>query len=159
MIRIRSLADFHALSAREQRDYLSVVDLVYEMRVKKRSPAEAIMRSRATPEAIRQYAGGAFTRDKRGRIVAAATDDLLRPMRLISTSGVVEVAPTQAEASLIGRHANEVKRFGSGISNATRLSAFKGRRAAGHELETDLDAIEDLLRRGELDWLDLYLRP
>ena len=56
---------------------------------------------------------------------------------------------------MLARHANAVRRYLE-TEDASGLDEFRGRRVAGLVLETDIDQLEDLARRGEFQWLDLY---
>ncbi len=76
----------------------------------------------------------------------------VRGMRVASAGQVVEVtATTRAQRSLVGRHKRAVERaLSSGES--WHLRPFVGKKVGGFELECDLDVLEDMDLRGELDF-------
>ena len=158
MAPIRSLDDFLRHTPHEQRAYLDAIDGLYEMRRYGYDDREAEAHLGIPPGTIRRNASSALRKLPNGRVIATPTDDFIRPMRLVSTRGVVEVGLTQTQASVIGGHMTAIKTYRR-WGDTERLDEYRGRRVAGHELETDLDVLDELLRRGELDWLDLYLRP
>jgi hypothetical protein len=58
----------------------------------------------------------------------------------------------------VGRHYAAIDRaMRPGIVGPTDLVAMAGTRISGFELETAVDALDDLLLSGELDFLSIYL--
>ena len=81
----------------------------------------------------------------------------MRRMRIIGTRGLVEShVPDREERSLNGGHANAVKVY-LGTGDVDVLLPFVGKKVAGVSLETDLDELDVLGRRGELDFVDIYV--
>ena len=87
---------------------------------------------------------------------AAAADRMFRPMYVYSAGQVVPVDVRGSRvASTIGAYHSAVQHYLS-RGDASRLGAFSGKRVGGVELETDLDVIDELARRGEFDFESLY---
>jgi len=120
------------------------------------SRQRAAHRANTTPRTIARYVGSALKKD-RGRYVALAGDRLARPpLRVLTTEGPKDLIVRGSRgSSLVGAHWNAIERFLS-TGDTNRLTPFRGKRVAGHTLETDPDAIEREARRGELEFEDLY---
>ena len=105
---------------------------------------------------VKKYAGEALEKDGSGRYQVRPADRLIRPMRIVTTEGVAEdIVRGSRVASLNARHANAVKYYLS-TGDASVLAPFIGKSVAGHPLETDPDRLDELGRRGFLDWLSIY---
>src|SRR2546427_9760256 len=124
---IRSLADFRRLPPREQAAHLDAIDGLYEMRRFGYDDEEAEAYLGIPPGTIRRHASSALRKLPNGRVIATPTDDLIRPMRLVSTRGVVEVGASQAEASVIGGHVIAIKTYRR-WGDIERLEMYRGRR-------------------------------
>ena len=75
---------------------------------------------------------------------------------MTSTKGVIARPVRGSRArSLVAEHANAVKVY-LDRGETEQLERFRGRRVAGVLLETDPNALDELQRAGELDFLDLY---
>jgi predicted transcriptional regulator len=104
-----------------------------------------------TPNTVARYAGGNLHREG-GRTIASRSDRLFRVMNVGTTEGVVEVPlRSSRQASLVGEHANAVKKFLlSGDDEPLRK--FAGVKVAGRELEVRPEVLEELQRTGELEY-------
>lgn len=115
----------------------------------------AARKAHTTPATVRRYGAAALARGPAGRYRVKKRDSLYRRLRVVTTQGRIELEVDSEEASLVSRHANAVRKYGyTGDTNA--LVHFRGVRVAGHELESDPDALDRLDREGELGYLDLY---
>jgi hypothetical protein len=75
-----------------------------------------------------------------------------RAMRIVSAGQVVDVnATTRAQRSLVGRY-NRMAQIALESGEARHLRPFVGKLVGGFELECDLDVLEDMDLRGELDF-------
>jgi hypothetical protein len=120
------------------------------------SLTRAAREAETTPNAVLRYAGAAITRDSHGRYVAKRRDTLYRRMRVLSTAGEIFVdVPSSTQATRNARHANAVKKYRD-TGDPTDLAQFRGKKVAGHELETDLAVLTARARADELDVLELY---
>jgi hypothetical protein len=76
-------------------------------------------------------------------------------MRVLMTTGVEFLEVTDpTERSTVGQHWNAVRTY-LNTGDDSRLRQFEGETVAVR-LETDLDTIDELARRGELDFPDIY---
>lgn len=134
-------------SAREARQ--ASLDAVAAVRREGIDLATAARRYGTTPEAVAWWTG-----TTRGGVAAA--DRLFRPMYVYSAG---QVAPVDVRgsrvASTIGSYHSAVQHY-LNHGDASRLQAFTGTRVAGVELETDLEVIDELARRGEFDFDSIY---
>ncbi len=154
---IRSLRHFLGLRPRQQDAALRAFDVLTDARSTGTSVSRSARVHGTTVRTVRRYVGPALRGAPNGRLVPRGTDRLVRPMRVIADRGVVEVGVRgDGKAGLNARHVNAVKHF-LATGESGPMTEFRGKRVGGHRLQTDLDALEDLGRRGELDWLDLYL--
>lgn len=104
-----------------------------------------------TPNTVVRYSGEQLRRE-RGRMVADKSDRLFRVMNVVTTEGVQELPlRSSRQASLVGEHANAVKKFLL-TSDDEPLRKFAGVKVAGFELETRPEVLEELQRTGELEY-------
>ena len=93
-------------------------------------------------------------RSRGGAIRAEGRDPEL--VVAIEPEGLVELDLRDSDqASLVGRHWAAIGRFLE-TGDETVLQEFRGSQVAGFVLETDPDVIEELARRGELRFEDIY---
>jgi tRNA 2-selenouridine synthase SelU len=119
------------------------------------SLSAAAKRAGTTPNTIRRHAGSELSRE-RGRYVASRGDRLYRAMRVLTNTGVVDVGVAGSrQASLISSYWNAVDRY-LRTGDSSQLGGFAGRSVAGVEFEADLDVIDELAGRGELEFEDIY---
>jgi len=79
-------------------------------------------------------------------------------MRVLTIGGVEFVdVRDPVERSTVGGYWNAVRHYLS-TGDDSRLWGFEGESIGGRRLETDLDAIEEWARRGELDFEEIYER-
>jgi hypothetical protein len=115
---------------------------------------------RISRDSLRRYFGHDLERGPGGRIYAKKSDRSYHgDLRIVSTEGVVERPVRGSNARrLASEHANAVQRFLRGFDpGGEALERFARKRVGGVELETDLDRLAELERRGDFDdFLDLY---
>jgi hypothetical protein len=82
---------------------------------------------------------------------------LLRVMAVFGADGVVHMVEVRGSraASLVSRHWGATYRYFL-TGDDTELRALEGKRVAGITLQTDLDAIDEWLTRGELELEEIY---
>jgi len=106
-------------------------------------------------EAVRWWTGDAATKVS-GRWRPASADRLYRPMYVYSGGNMVPVDVRGSKvASKIGAYHSAVQHY-LRTGDSTRLGRFSGARVGGVELETDLDVLDELGRRGEFDFESIY---
>lgn len=144
------------LGQRQKDAYDRVLEALTIQRRDKVSMTTAAGEAETSIRTIRKYAGSAIDRESSGRYRVRSADRLVRPMRIVGTNGTVEATVRGSQvASLNARHANAVKRY-LNTGDVSVLVPFTGKRVAGHVLETDPDRLDELGRRGSLDWLSIY---
>jgi hypothetical protein len=108
-----------------------------------------------TPESVAWHAREGVQRQGRGWVVRPA-DRLYRPMRVYSGGAIV---PVDVRGS---RKASEVAAYHLAVhhylsqGDDSRLRAFAGKTVAGVEYETDLDILNEMVRRGEIGVESIY---
>jgi hypothetical protein len=116
----------------------------------------AAKRSGVSVGTVRKYASPALARDAFGRLVPKDADRLYRRVHVIGPEGERWVDTRGSRvASRVGAYWNAVRTY-LGTGDEEPLERFRGVRVGGIELETDLDVIEELARRGEVAFEDLY---
>ena len=146
----------HPLARESERRALEVLALMRREGIDLKTAARRVG---TTPDTvIRHLSPRALRKSGDGRWHATKRDTIRRRMDMLTTEGRRAVLPRDSrEASLIARHLNAVQAFVEGRPQADReLHAFRGRRAAGFEFETDLDTIEGQGIRGELSAESIY---
>jgi hypothetical protein len=105
---------------------------------------------------VRRYAGSALEKDVFGRLVPKDADRLYRRVHVIGPQGDLWIDTRGSKAATtIGEYWNAVRHYlGSGDDRP--LERFRGQRVGGVELETEPDVIDELARRGEVSFEDLY---
>jgi len=90
-----------------------------------------------------------------GRARALRSDRLYRQLWIISGGQkvVVDVRGSR-QASIVGEYWNAMQRYVEGDDEA--LAPFRGKAVGGYELETDPDVLDELARRGDLSFEDIY---
>lgn len=152
---IRSAGQWLKLRPAEREARERALEALSLMRSQGLSLSRAAAEAGTTTSTARRYIGDALQRDRPGRFHARPGDRLFRRMQTLTTEGVREVDVRGSRvASTIARHWNAVKTYLHG--NATTLERFAGKRVGGHELMTDLAAIEEEGRRGEVPFEHIY---
>jgi hypothetical protein len=121
---------------------------------------DAARRARTTARSVLEHAGGGLRREGR-RWAARTTDDLIRPMAVLTAEGAIWVDVRGSRAStLIGRHGAAVRAYRD-LGDDRPLRRLRGRALLidGRRIEllTDLDVIDRLAEGGELHY-ELYRR-
>lgn len=116
---------------------------------------EAAWLSLTTPQAIAYWAPGVVTRDGASWVVSAA-DRMYRPMFVYSDGQRrnIDVRGSRV-ASTIGRYHAAVGHY-LATGDSSRIERFAGMRVAGVELETELEVLEQLARRGVFEFESIY---
>lgn len=105
---------------------------------------------------IHRYASSAITKDAFGRLVPTSADRLRRRIRVVGPEGEMFVDTRGSRrASMVGEYWNAVRNYLL-TGDEVPLQRFRGQRVARVELETDPDVIDELARRGEVSFEDLY---
>jgi len=156
-IKIRNAADRDRLPAQSRDAWERVNDAVAEARRENLRPATAAHRLGTTMASWRKYAPETLRMGPLGHLVVTETDRRYTgEMHITSTEGdVVRAIRGSVLRSTVAEHANAVRIY-LATGDTTGLERFKGARVAGVELETDPDALDEMGRSGELDWLSLY---
>jgi hypothetical protein len=149
---IRSAKSFASLSKPQRAAYQRTLDALDRMR-RGQSLTAAARKAGTTPRTMRKYAGATVKRS--GSRYKLGRDRMYRPMRVLTNTGVETVSVSRREANIVGRHWNAVKRWGI-HQDSSELNKLRGADVGGYELETDLDVIDELAARGELDFEDIY---
>jgi hypothetical protein len=162
--RIRSQADLAGLNSRERDAWDRAGDALTTARRERISLAAAARLEGTTVDTIRKYYGPAVIRHgEHGWWRATEWDRAYRgEMNLTTAEGRVRVVVRDSRSRVL---ASEYAHAIHDYSNQTDLDGadlrrFRGRRIAGYRLldDRDLDLIDELERKGELDWPDLYER-
>ena len=151
----RTVADLEAMAPHERGANRAAFHALELMR-EGLTLSKAARHAGTTPASVKRHVGPALQR--RGRLwVARPADRLLRVMQVLTEGGVEHEVATRGSrvASLIGAHWSAIGHY-LDTGDASRLQTFRGKRAAGHVLETDPDAIDAWERRGELHVEDVY---
>jgi hypothetical protein len=117
---------------------------------------EAARQSGVTAETVIRYAGTALVKEQ-GRFRARPADRLLRVMAVFGVDGVVHMVEVRGSraAELVSRHWAAIYHYLL-TGDDTELRALEGKRVAGITLQTDLDAVEEWLARGEIELEEIY---
>ena len=111
-----------------------------------------------TPNTVVRYVGDQLHREG-GRVVASKSDRLFRRVQVTTSEGVQWVdVHSSRPASIAGQHANAVRAFLKAPDDAAaelamrNLRKFEGVTVGGKQLETRPEVLEELERRGELEF-------
>lgn len=123
------------------------------------SRSKAAARAKTTPETMQRYAKQGIRR-REGHYVPTPTDQMRRPMRVLTDQGTVVVDIRSSRvASKVARYFGAVHHFLI-TGDRKRLRPFEGKaiRADGHRFPflTDPDLIERLALVGQVQFEDLY---
>ena len=156
---IATAAELERLRPSEELARLQAFEAIGYMRRQHLSLTQAADRAGTTPAAVLRHAGAALIRMPGGRYRVSERDSLLRVLPVLTTQGVVilEIRDSR-EASLVGQHWSLIGQVLNGRNPAV-LRPFARRRIQGYRFETDPDRIEELGRRGELRFEDIYRLP
>jgi hypothetical protein len=152
-IQNRSALEKLPASAREVRQ--AALDVKAEALRTGADIAELAAREGITVDAVRWWTVGAVRR-KGGKLTVAAGDRLFRPMYVYSAGRVEQVDVRGSKvASQIGGYHSAIQHY-LNTGDSSRLARFRGVMVAGVELETDLDVIDELARRGGFTFESIY---
>jgi hypothetical protein len=155
-IRIRNVRDERALRPAARQARGRALDAVALARRENLTIRTAARRSGVSVGTIRKYAGSALETDAFGRLAAKDADRLYRRVRVIGSRGetFIDVRGSR-RASLVADYWNAVRHYLL-AGDEVPLRRFRGVSVGGEELETDPDVIEEISRRGEVSFEDLY---
>jgi hypothetical protein len=149
---VRTARQFGALSGRQRAAYERTVEARRYMRAGD-SLTVAARRAGTSPRTVMRYAGSDL--GKRGRRWRVTRDRAYRPMRVLTNTGIEVVDASRRDASTVGRYWSAVGHYIQ-HGDDSELRKLRGVTVNGYELETDLDVIDELAARGELDFEDIY---
>jgi hypothetical protein len=159
---VRGSRDLARLRPRSQEAFFNAAEAISEARRRGTTIAAEVERLqqngiRVSRYGVRRYFGDDLERGPGGWLVPKRSDRSYHGRMLVTSTKGVLARPVHGSRarSLVAEHANAVKRYlNTGETN--QLERFRGKHVAGLVLETDPDALDDLQRAGELDFLDLY---
>lgn len=152
---VRNRADLAALPSGAQRARQEALDVLAVARREGLDIAEAARRERVSLDAVTYWANDAIQRTGRNWSPTAA-DRLFRPMYVYSAGQPVSVDVRGSRtSSTIGRYHSAVQHY-LNTGDASRLERLKGVAVGGVELETDIDVLDELARRGAFDFESIY---
>jgi hypothetical protein len=154
--RVRNRRDLEGLSSEEREERAAALRAVTRMREDPTLSLSAAARIESIrPQSIHRYAGEALERQG-SRWSVTAGDRLYRPMYVHSGGATITV-------DVRGSHkASELSAYHRAVGHYLRtgdddaLSRFTGKSVAGVEYETDLDLLDEMARRGQLDVESIY---
>lgn len=149
---IRSAASFARLTSRERAAYSRTLEALGEMR-RGRSLTAASRNAGTTPGTVRKYAGATIKRP--GARYALGRDRLYRPVTVLTNTGKETLSLGRRDSTTVSRHWNAVGRYLK-QGDSSELERFRGVSMGGYELESDLDVIDELAARGELEFESIY---
>jgi hypothetical protein len=161
---VRSAVHLERLSPRQRQAWERAGDALARARRERISLRSAARAEGTTVATIRFHYGPAVTRrGDRGWWRATEWDRAFRGrLPLTTEEGVVWVEVRDSRSrSVVSEHAHAVHDYLEAIDpNGAGLRRFRGRRINGYRLldDRDLDLVDEMHRRGELDWPDLYER-
>lgn len=157
---LRKLLHLKAASKAEKDTYRRVLDTIG---LKRRNPAmpvsKAAKSSGTTVRTVRKYARSVL-RSKGRHLQVAPRDHLVRPMRMLTPKGEVNVETRDsAVASEISRHQLAIRSYVI-AGDQTVLESFTGKSVhcggKTYDFLTDTAIINRLARAGALHFLDIY---
>jgi hypothetical protein len=108
------------------------LEALSRMRTEALSLAKASRRADTTPKTVVKFAGGALTKNTRGRYEAKPSDRLARVMIFYTEGGPIEVTiKSSKKASEISRHMSAIKLF-LAKGDASGLAEFGGKTIKSH---------------------------
>ena len=119
------------------------------------SLSAAAKREGTTPEVVRWFVGDTITKN-RGRWRVQPADRLLRSMYVYSDGEIVSVSVRGSRKATELAHYHQAVRHFLNTGDGSSLAVFEGRKVAGRIYETDLDALEEMARRRQLDIESIY---
>jgi hypothetical protein len=153
---VRNLEELDAFPAAAQEHRAAALRTLSFMRDDpKLSLAAAAKQNGTTPEAVRWFAGDALTK-KGGRWQVSAADRLFRPMFVYSEGQMVGVSVRGSrKASELARYHGAVRHYLE-TGDARKLRTFSDKSVGGSPYETNLDTLDDMALRGQLDIDSIY---
>jgi len=152
----RNRADVASMPPRAQRERQAALRTVSLMREDHRlSLQDAAFRAATSPEAVLWYARPALER-RGGRWVVTDADRLYRAM-YVNSGGAqvhVDVRGSRKASELSAYHRAVSHYLDTGDNEALRH--FVGKSVGGYEYDTDLDVLDEMARRGQLDIESIY---
>lgn len=122
------------------------------------SLAEAARRNHLRPAAVRRWFPDSIVHGRPGHLIVSDDDEVF-VLTVVTTDGVMELdVQGSAQREIVSHHWNAIGRLlDPRTGDPAPLIALRGVRVAGHELQCDPDAIEELWLGGELDFVQVYV--
>jgi len=116
---------------------------------------QAARRFGTTPESVVWWAPGVVAKSKDTWTVRPA-DRLYRAMRIHSGRMTIDIdVRGSRKASLLAAHHDAVRHY-LATGDIEALDPFIGKSVGGHRLETNVDTLDEMARRGSLDIETIY---
>lgn len=152
---ITNRADLAKLPTAAQHTRQKALDALALARREGLDIATAAKRESVSIEAATYWAGDAVTRTN-GRLAPAPADRLYRPMYIYSAGQPVTIDVRGSKAaSTIGRYHSAIQHYLS-TGDSSRLTRLSGLKVGGFELETDVDVLDEMARRGSFEFESIY---
>ena len=159
----RTLRQFRKLRPEQQDQWTNVLNAIAKVRRDKIPLTRAARESGTDAKTVKQLAGSALRKDRRGRIVAVKRDTLLRVLNIPGQKGVRQVVVKDSRtASQLATYADAVRTYiRRGDPSSLRpfrklaLRDANGRRI---RLVTNLRQLNELGHAGVLSFESLYSR-
>jgi hypothetical protein len=151
------------MSAEHQEVWIQTVNTVTKARVEKWTLSRAARAIGIDAKTVRQLAGSAFRKDKRGRLVATKRDSLLRVLTIPGPKGTRQVAVRNSHTgSQLGAYADAagkyVRRGDPSALAAFRTLVLKDANGRRIRLVMNLKKLNELGHAGVLAFESLYSR-
>jgi hypothetical protein len=146
-----------------QERWIQAVNTVSKARAEKSTLTRAARAVGIDPKVVKQLAGSALRKDKRGRIVPTKSDSLLRVLTIPGQKGAREVVVRDSRtASQLATYADAVRKYirrgDPSLLNRFRSSVVKDARGRRIRLVTNLRQLNELGNAGVLSFESLYAR-
>jgi hypothetical protein len=155
-VRVRNAGELAELSSAEREARRAAFEALALMRREPMSLREGAKQSDVSVDAVLRHAGPALVKES-GRFRARPADRLLRVMAVFGVDGVVHMVEVRGSraAGLVSRHWAAIYHYFL-TGDDSELRELEGSGVAGIALQTDLDAIDEWLTRGELELEEIY---
>lgn len=153
--RVRNRSDLASLPPTAQLRRQQALDVIAMSRRDGISIEAASRQQGVSTQAVAYWAGD-IVRRAGGSLAVSASDRLYRPMFVYSNGAKVPIDVRGSRvASDVGRYHSAVGHY-LATGDDSRLRRLSGIAVAGVELETDLDVLDDLARRGVFEFESIY---
>ena len=159
----RTADEFFARSPAFQDRWIRITGAVSKVRSDRISPEQAARQFGLDPRTLKKGASSALRKGKNGRYTAKASDQLFRPMVVLTPGGKQEIATRDSrQATLIAEHWNAADKYLS-TGDTTELRKLQGKTVTGVDgtkylLLTDTAELDRLGNAGVLSFESIYAR-